>query len=391
MDFSFTPEQERFRQEICAFLERELSPREERQLAGAAGTGNVDKEFSRKLGRKGWIGLAWPREHGGQGLGHIERLIYMEEMVLNTAPIGYHHAAERQMGPSIIMFGTPEQKRDFLPRIARGECGFAIGYSEPGTGSDLASLETRAMEDGDDFVINGTKIWTSLAHVDDYIWLAARTNMEAPKHRGISVFLVDLKLPGVTIRPIVNMAGLAEFNQVTFDNVRVPKSTMVGERERGWYVVAANLDFERAGIERVAGNWPLFQDVVQYLGQRRVNGGRATDDPRVRNRIAETAIEYTVGKLLCYRVAWMQEQGVVPNREASVSKLFGTEASQRMARTCMDLMGLYGQLQHGEPWAPIRGRVERAWHWAVSATIAGGTSEVLRNVIALRGLGLPRG
>ncbi|MBI4234536.1 MAG: acyl-CoA dehydrogenase family protein [Chloroflexi bacterium] len=385
MEFRWTPEQETFRGEIRGFLARELPAH---RASGDEEGGS--REFSRKLGQKGWIGLAWPREFGGKGLGYMERLIYAEEMVLSGAPIGYHHNAERQMGPSIIMFGTDEQRAEFLPRITRGECSFAIGYSEPDTGSDLASLKTRAVEDGDDYVINGAKVWNN-AHRNDYLWLAARTNPDAPKHRGISVFIVDMKAPGVAAEPLRNMANEPSFCLVTFQDVRVPKRMMVGERDRGWYVVAGNLDFERSGIERVGRFYPLWQEFLGFVREARFNGGRLLSDVRVRHRLAETAIEFEVGRLLCYKVAWMMAQGKVPNMEASVSKLFGTEAAQRMARTMSEVLGLYGQLEPGSRWAPLAGKVERAWIGAISHTIAAGTSEIQRNIIATRGLGLPRG
>ena len=189
------------------------------------------KEFSAKLGEKGWIGLAWPKEYGGGGLGPVEKVIFNEELNLHQAPTAYHSTAEKQVAPPLMRFGSEEQKQFFLPRISAGRCGIATGLSEPNAGSDLASLQTRAVEDGDDYVINGTKIWTSQAHFKDYIWLATRTNPDAPKHRGISVFLVDLKASGVTIKPIIDMAGSHHFNQVFFTTCRVPK-TLHGGRKR---------------------------------------------------------------------------------------------------------------------------------------------------------------
>jgi alkylation response protein AidB-like acyl-CoA dehydrogenase len=385
MDFSWTPEQQAFRQELRVFLNAELTP-EMRRLGAEDG---ASQEFSRRMGRRGLIGLPWPKEYGGRGLGHLERLIYSEEMLLSGAPIGYHHNAERQMGPSIIMVGTEEQKREFLPRIARGELSIAIGYSEPDTGSDLAGLKTRAVRDGDDYVVDGAKVWNA-AHRSDYIWLAARTDPDAPKHRGISVFMVDLKTPGTTISPIQNMAGIPGFCLVTFEGARVPKSALIGEENRGWYVVAANLDFERSGIERVAQGYSLWQDFLAFVKQASFNGHRLADDPRVRNTLAQTQIEFEVGRLLCYKVAYEMSQGRVPNIEATASKLFGCEATQRRARTMSQVLGLYGQLEPGSPHAPLAGRVERAWVYAITWTIAGGTSEIMRNIIATRGLGLPR-
>jgi len=388
MDFRFTPEQERLRQELREFILREV-PQEVREDP-TLGENMVDREFSRKMGQRGWIGISWPKEYGGAGLGPIERLIYNEEIILNRAPVGYHLVAERQMGPTIIMFGSEEQKAFFLPRIARGELGFAIGYSEPGTGSDLAGLQTRAVADGDDFVINGTKIWNS-AHKQDYFWVAARTDPQAPKHKGISVFLVDLKTPGITINPIRNMLGDAAFCEVVLDNVRVPKSALLGEVNQGWYIVASNLDFERSGIERVGRNYLLLQDVIRFCRETSYNGEPLGKNPLVRHRLAERLIEFEVGRLMCYRIAWLQSQGQVPNKEASISKVFGTETSQRIAHTCLQVLGLYGQLRPGSRWARLKGRCERAYLFSVSLTIGGGTSEVQRNIIATRGLGLPRG
>lgn len=389
MDFSFTPEQERFRQEIRSFLRETLTPDflasipEERE--------GFSREFSKRLGERGLIGLPWPKEYGGKELGYIERLIYDEEMVLHQAPRAYHHTAERQMGPSIIMFGTPEQKRTFLPAIARGELGFCIGYSEPESGSDLASLSCRAVLDGDDFVVNGTKIWTSQAHLQDYVWLAVRTNPDVPKHKGISILIVDLKSPGITIQPILNMLGIHSFNQVFFDNVRVPKANLVGEKDMGWYVAASNLDFERAGMERVYLFFPLFKELVRFVKEAKVNGRTLWEDPMVRSKLAEMAIEFEVGKLLSYKVAWSLSQGQVPNKESAMAKFYGASVQQRFAHGATQILGLYGALERGSKWAPLAGKVERAYITSLSLSIAGGTSEIMRNIVALRGLGLPRG
>ena len=293
MDFDWTPEQEELRRELRSFLAAELTP----SILASADDG-YSREFSRKMGQRGIIGLPWPQEYGGRGLGHIERLIYSEEMLLSGAPISHHLVAERQMGPSIIMVGTDEQKERFLPPIARGELGVAIGYSEPDTGSDLAGLKTRAVKDGDDYVINGAKIWNS-AHKLDYIWLAARTDQDAPKHRGISVFMVDLQRPGISIDPILDMANHPRFCLVGFQDVRVPKTALVGEENRGWYVVAANLDFERSGIERVAQGYSLWQEFLTFVKKTRFNGARLIDEPRVRHALAQTQIEVEVERMLC--------------------------------------------------------------------------------------------
>lgn len=388
MDLRFTEAQLKLRSEIRHFLAQELTP-EFRERLAASGNEDSSPEFSRKLGQKGWIGLAWPREFGGQKSGPFERLIYIEEMWLHSAPIRYHHPAERQMAPSIIQWGTKAQQDFFLPRIARGECGIAMGYSEPNVGSDLASVETHAVEDGDDFIINGTKIWNG-AHRMDYIWLATRTDLGAPKHKGISVFLVNMKTPGIAIRPIENMAGEPEFCEVYFDNVRVPRAALVGEKNRGWYVITGNLDMERSGVDRLNRNYPLFQQVLGYFreeGQQRVS-----PDQRMvlRRQIAEMETEYEVGRMLCYRVAWLQTQGADVTRATSIAWLFGAEVAMRMAYLAMQLLGLHGQLRSGSRHAVLQGKAERALLYSIPLTIAGGTSEIQRNIIAVRGLGLPR-
>jgi len=376
MRFKFTPEQEAFRQELRDFLRVEV-PRVQQQ-------DGFSKEFSKKLAAKGWIGLAWPREYGGQGLGPIEQMIYTEEMILHDAPRGYHFVAERQVGPSIIRHGTEEQKREWIPKIINADVSFALGLSEPNAGSDLANVQTRAERDGDEYVVNGQKIWTSNAHLCDHIWLVVRTDPNAPKPRGISCLIADLRAPGVTIQPLYDMTGGHHFNQVFFENVRVPVSRRVGEENQGWYILAEHLDFERSGIERLVELERHFWDVVE-LARRRAKEGELP--PALRHRIAELAIELEVGRLLSYRVAWLQSTGRVPNAEASMAKVFGTEWSQRVTQAAMNLLQLSGAAwKEGE----FGGTAARLYLHAVSRTIAAGTSEIQRNIIATRGLGLPR-
>ena len=279
MDFALTPEQLSFRQEVRDFLDEALTPEEWQAIDdGAEGTYH-NRAFSKKLAAKGWIGLSWPKEWGGQAISHMMRLIYYEEMITSKAPIGYHFIAERQMGPSFMLNGTEEQKRQYVPGIVNADISFCIGYSEPGAGSDLAGLQTRAVRDGDDYVVNGSKIWTSGAHMADYIWLATRTDPDAPKHKGISVFVLPLNTPGVEIRPLISMDNDHGFNQIFFDNVRVPKSGMVGEENQGWYVVAANLDFERS---RHRADRQQLQDLPRartfHAGGRAARNGRRGRD-----------------------------------------------------------------------------------------------------------------
>jgi alkylation response protein AidB-like acyl-CoA dehydrogenase len=387
MRFRFSPEDEAFRAEVRDFIRTELPKSRQEGV-----------RFTKKLADKGWLTMSWPREYGGQDAGHIKQLIYNEEMSYNRAP-GTTMGVDR-VGPTIILFGTEEQKSEFLPRIAKDEITWCQGFSEPGAGSDLASLQTRAVQDGDFYVVNGSKIWTSNAQNADYMILLTRTDPDAPKHRGISFFLLDMKTPGITIRPLVQMTGQAGFNQVFFEDVRVPAGNMIGERNRGWYVSTATLDFERSGIRRVIDGLRSFEEAVNYAKKTPahvVSAPKSTvqspnptlfDVPHIRHALADIAVGFEVGRLLCYRVAWMQSQQMIPNYEASMAKVFGTELQQRLARVAINMMGLHGQLRG--PGAPVNGGLSQFYLSSVSLTIAAGTSEVNRNIISQRGLGLPR-
>ena len=393
MDFRFSPEEQAFRQEVREFLRRELPPNWEGSGPyGEEAEGDADaawefgRQFTRKLAERKWLAMAWPREYGGLSASHMEQLIYNEEMAYHAAP-GGGGMGVAWVGPAIMLYGTEEQKRMYLPRIASGEDVWCTLYSETEAGSDLAALKTRAVKDGDDFVINGQKTWTSGAHRSNWGWLAARTDPEAPKHRGISTFVVDMSTPGISIRHLVNMAGLHGFSEVFFDNVRIPKENLVGELNRGWYHVAVALDFERSGIQAFAGSRRLLERLAAFA---RENPRLLTRNPGVRLRLADRAVELAVGTNIAYRIPWMQSRELIPNYEASISKLYGSELSQRVALTGIQLLGLHGQLEPGSPWAPLKGRLERGYVTSVAATIAAGTSEIQRNVIATRGLGLPR-
>ena len=384
MDFAFTPEEEAFRGEVRSTLQGWLRDRPE----GGLEAWQFYRGFIKKLAERGWHTLAWPEEWGGQGANHMKQVAYNEEIAYIDAPA--MDLGSDRVGPTIMLYGTEEQKQRFLPPIARGEAVWCQGFSEPSSGSDLASLETRAVEDGDTFVINGSKIWTSLAHLAQWMILLVRTDPDAPKHKGISYFLLDMKTPGITIQPLVDMAGRHTFNQVFFDNVRVPRDCLVGELNRGWYVAAATLDFERSGIQRVIGNLRTYEQLLAYARETKRNGRTLIEDPLVRNKLAELKIEFEVGRLLAYRVAWMQGQGLVPNYEASVAKMYGSELAQRLANAGVRILGLGGQLAPGSAWAPLQGRIQAFYLSAAALTIAAGTSEVQRNIIAGRGLGMPR-
>ncbi|MCH9009709.1 MAG: acyl-CoA dehydrogenase family protein [Chloroflexi bacterium] len=390
MEFGYTEAEEAFRKEVRNFLTRELPD----DWSGGAEEEDEDWEFTlqmrKKLADKGWLTMAWPEEYGGQGASHMMQLIFSEEMAYHRAP-GRDQFGTKMLAPTLMIHGTEEQKREYLPPIARGEVQWCQGYSEPESGSDLASLQTRAVEDGDDFVINGTKIWTSNAHHADHVMVLTRTDPDAPKHRGISFLLADMKDPGVEVRPIINMAGQHSFNMVVFDDVRVPKRNLVGELNRGWYVGATLLDFERSGVEYSASTKKTVEELVQFCKETQRKGRKLIDDPLVSRKLADLSVKIEISRLISYNVAWMQSEGIVPNKEASMGKFFGTELQQDVARVGMQVLGLYGQLEPGSKYAALQGRIERSYMISVSATIAAGTSEIQRNIIATRGLGLPRG
>ena len=390
MDFAFSNEELSFRNELSAWLKEELGNRPQEAGNDADAEWAFGLEMRKKLADKGWLTMAWPEEYGGQGVSHMMQVVFAEEMSYNQAP-GRDVFGTRMMAPTLMIHGTEEQKREFLPPVSKGEVQWCQGYSEPESGSDLASLQTRAVEDGDDFIINGTKIWTSSAHRADHIMVLTRTDPDAPKHRGISFLLCDMNTPGLTVNPIINMAGVHGFNMVTFDNVRVPKKNLVGEQNRGWYVGATLLDFERSGVDYSAGGRRVLEELIAYAKDNDQNGSLIADNPIMRNRLADLAIEVDVSRLISYNIAWMQGEGLVPNKESSMGKVVGTELQQHLSETGMQMLGLHGQLEPGSKYAPMQGRIEHMHLTSVSETIQAGTSEIQRNIIATRGLGLPRG
>ena len=394
MDFNFTEGQEAFRKEVRQFLVEELGE-DWRGVDPDAYFHDENwpriRRLSASLAEKGWLTLAWPEEYGGQGRPHIEQMIYNEETAYFRAPTRDVSMGTELVGPTLMLYGSDEQKSRYLPEIANGSAVYCQGFSEPESGSDLASLQIRAVEDGDDYIINGSKIWTSGAHRATQCYLMTRTDPDAPKHRGISVFIVDMDTPGIEVRPIINMFNIHYFNQVFFDNVRVPKGNMVGEKNRGWYVAATSLDFERSGVARFAANRRSLEELVQLAGETEINGGPLSEDPMVRHRLADLWVANEAGRMVSYGVAWSQSKGLVPNKEASISKLVGSEIAQRIHQLGVQMIGMYGVLDKGSKWAFLNGRL--AWEWmdSISLTLRGGTSEIQRNIIATRGLGLPRG
>ena len=390
MKFRFSDEDEAFRREVVDFIEAELPwdwRNYEVDSEEPAGLELV-QQFKEKLADKGWLARAWPTEYGGSEASHMQQLIFGVEMAYRGIPVD--DGGVSMVGPIIMMMGTEEQKRFFLPRISRAEITWCQGYSEPDSGSDLASVQTRAVEDGDDFVISGSKIWNGAHSGAGWMFMLVRTDPDAPKHRGISFLVAEMDVPGVKIERIPCMWG-DDRSLVTFDGARVPKSGLIGEKNMGWYVGATLLDLERSGAGYSARAARLMEDLIAFCKENRRDGRTLAEDPLLRFRLAQTAADIESARLIAYNVAWMQSEGLIPNKEASIAKLVGSEVLQRVYVLGMQILGMYGQLDPASKWAPIRGRFEKGYMLVGANTVAAGTSEIQRNIIATRGLGLPRG
>ncbi len=391
MELRFGEKEEALRGEVRAFLKDNL--KEEDASGGFMNRTDEAfedaKKFNAELGKRGWIAPAWPKEYGGLGASIYEQMVFNEEFGYYGAPdTGTRGFGVGMIGPTLIIHGNEDQKKHYLPRITSGEDIWCQGYSEPGAGSDLASLQTRAVRDGDDFVINGQKIWTSGGHRANQMFTLVRTDPEAPKHRGISFLLIDdiKNVPGLTIRPLINMANRHHFNEVFFEDVRVPARNLVGEENRGWYVGMTLLDFERSGIGTTAGQKRTLEKLADTL-----KAGPDSTRDKYRIKLADFVIANNVGRYLGYRIGDMQAHGKVPNYEASVVKIYQSELGQRIYNFGIAMLGLSGQMVPEEPSAPLGGELPEQYLQSVPSTIYSGTNEIQRNIIATRGLGLPRG
>ena len=390
MDFELTPEQRQLEKEVKAYFEKNATLELHQEIDEfPEGEGPLCRQFVRQLGKDGWMGIGWPKEYGGQGRSSIDQYIFFD------LALGYYHIpipmlALMTVGPTIMRVGTEEQKNRILPAILRGECVIAIAYTEPEAGTDLLSLKTTALRDGDHYVINGQKTFTSMGHSCDYFWLAVRTDPKAAKkYMGLSVFLVDAKTPGITVEPIKTMSGLL-LNHEFLENVRVPKESLIGEENKGAEYLFMQLAHERVMLVPHSFSLRALRDVARWASQTKFNGGTVLDQPWVRNRLVDMALESEVLKLLNYRVAWMLTRGELPMVESSMIKVFGSEHIRRATDVALQVMGLYGQLQTGSKWVPVRGRPEHVYRMQVLLTFGGGTNEVLRDMMAMMGLGLPR-
>jgi alkylation response protein AidB-like acyl-CoA dehydrogenase len=390
LDFAFSTEEQEFRQEVAAFLEKEVPQvyRDKKltffDMSAQEDWIQVHRSMAEKLGEKEWISLHWPEEYGGRNKSPFHRLILREELSRFHSP-GYDSIGAGIVAPALLLKGTDEQKKQFLPGIASGKVMWCETLSEPGHGSDLASIEVFAKEESDCFVVNGQKIWTTNGHFADWNALVVRTDREVePKYRGLTFFLVDMKTPGITVNPIINIAGHHEFNEVFFDDVRIPKENIIEGLNRGFYVVMSLLDYERTSDTAYAVADTYIQDLAEYA--------HANDllTPVLEHKLAQLIADCEVSRLLHYRVTWMQSQGMVPNYESAMSKMFGFELQQRVAEFGMELLGEYAHLTEASHLVPMYGRIPSCYYRSFGYSLEQGTSEIDRDVIAQRGLELPR-
>ena len=388
MYLDYTPEQRQLREELRAYFAQLLTPELQAELSWKEGGGPLYRQALRQMGRDGWLGVGWPQEYGGQGRSPVEQFIFTDEIQRAGFPLPF--LTLNTVGPTIMEYGTPEQKALFLPRILAGECHFAIGYSEPGAGTDLASLRTRAVRDGDYYVITGNKVFTSLAEHADYIWLAARTDPSAPKHKGISMLIVDTHLPGYKCTPIWTMAGVRT-NATFYEDVRVPASALVGRENEGWWLITSQLNRERIALSPVGPIERMLGDVRRWAEETRLGDGhRVIDQEWVRLKLARVRARWEALKLLVWRQAWCMTQGSLNFADASAVKVYASEFYVEAYRDLMEVIGQRGYLKEGSPEAVLGGRLEFIYRATLILTFGGGTNEIQRDIIAMAGLKMPR-
>ncbi|MGE0387272.1 MAG: acyl-CoA dehydrogenase family protein [Gammaproteobacteria bacterium] len=391
MHFEFPAQAEAFREELREFLRAELPPWWRGRFNEEEKSFDVIKRIGPKMGDRGWLTMHWPKAYGGRDASMWEQVVMREEVAVRNEPRGSNYMAGNWVGPSIIQFGTEEQKREHLTKIAAGQ-RWCQGFSEPGAGSDLAALRTRAVREGDQYVINGQKIWTSHTPTADMMFLVTRTDPSARKHRGLTVILLPLKTPGVRVRPIESMMGtVGEFAEVFFDDVRVPVGWRLGPENDGWRVALTALAYERLGVPR----WRVARyrlDVMRRHAKHAIVDGRALyDDPVIRQRFAELSTEIETARLLYMRTVSEDVRGNDITLIVALSRVHGTNVVQKVGAFAMELLGGLGEIEEDGPdWVPMRGMAGEWWMLGIVATIAAGTTEVNKNNIATRGLGLPR-
>ncbi|HZA08771.1 acyl-CoA dehydrogenase [Mycobacterium sp.] len=390
MRIGYTREQEELRRELRAYFDNLMTPERREALlstSGEMGSGDVYRETVAQMGHDGWLALGWPKEYGGQARSAMDQLIFTDEAAIAGAPVPF--LTINSVAPTIMAFGTDQQKSFYLPRIASGELHFSIGYSEPGAGTDLAALRTTAVRDGDDYVVNGQKMWTSLIQYADYVWLAVRTNPDAKKHRGISVLIVPTDAPGFSWTPVHTMAG-PDTSATYYQDVRVPAANLVGEENGGWKLVTNQLNHERVALVSAQPIFAALNAVREWAQNTKdARGARLIDSEWVQLNLARVHAKVEVLKLINWELAAAQAEALSP-ADASAAKVFGTELATEAYRLLMEVLGTGATLRQDSPGALLRGRVERMHRACLILTFGGGTNEIQRDIIGMVALGLPR-
>jgi alkylation response protein AidB-like acyl-CoA dehydrogenase len=398
MDFSYTPKEETFRQEVKDWLAEHMKELPEwwtnREVLGLEVDSPEYHKFAlwwhKKLYSGGFVGISWPKEYGGRGASLLEQVIFEEEMATARCPGVYNRFGVGWAGPTILAYGNEEQKKRFLPKILSAEEFWCQCFSEPDAGSDLANIKTKAIENESDFIVNGQKVWTGLAQYADWGILVARTDPNSTAHRGLSYFLLNMHAPGVTVRPLRQITGHSEFNEVFFDNVHIPKNMLVGERGRGWYVAMSTLEFERSGTAARVTHENTVKDLIKFVKENKRDGQLLSKNPLVRQKLAQFWIDVNVLHYIGLRALTGQLRGDRPGPETLVGNLFGREFNPRIQDFAMSLQGSRSQLVRDSKYAIEHGEWQYNFLRSKGNTIETGTSEIKRNIIAQRGLGLPK-
>ena len=388
MEIGYTSEQLAMQQELRAYYEKLLDPATVAELHESHAVGEAPRRIWKQMCADGWAGIGWPKEYGGQGRSAIEQFIFFDESMRAGAPVPM--LTLNSVGPTIMAFGTDEQKADYLPRILSGDIHFCIGYSEPGAGTDLASLKTRAVRDGESYVINGQKMWTSLSSDADYCWLAVRTDPDAAKHKGISMILVPMDTPGITLSPL-NLLGTHDINAVFFEDVIVPAANVVGGENHGWELVTNQLNHERVTLFASGVMDRALTEVTQYAQETKLpDGRRVIDQPWVQHNLAKVQAKTEVVRLMNWQVAWEATQGVLDIGHCSALKVYGSELNMEGYQLLMEILGPVSYLEPDAPGAVLKSRLQQGTRGAIILTFGGGVNEMQRDLISQFTLGFPR-
>lgn len=388
MRFNLTEEQHQLQQEIRSYLNENITD-ELLEEVRTVPNGPLWKEYIHKLGEDGWLGIGWPVEYGGQGKTPLEQYIFLEE--INRTGINIPFITLETVGPTLMKVGTDKQKKYFLPKILRGELEVSIGYTEPEAGTDLASIKTRAVKDGDHYIINGQKVFTTNAHISDYIWIAARTDPDAPKHKGISIFLVPTDTPGISITPTKLMSEeIVGTNSTYYDNVKVSKDALIGEENKGWQYITTQLSLERLMLSTYSMMERMVEETTYWAQETEIDGERVIDKPWVQEKLAEITVKIDVLRLLNYRAAWSHGREDEAPFRPSMNKAYAGDLNQEVYDTCMQIMGLQGQLSYGSSWTVADGKAEEFSKDYLVYLFGGGANDVMRDLVARFGLNLPR-